>query len=647
MTDDYSKFINDYLRGDSTDAYRHFGAFATPDGISFNLFAPNAYAVAVAGDFNDWSDNALFMQKDGYGVWNAVTGDASVGSLYRYVIYTRDGKKIFKSDPYATYSELRPGTASVVCPLTDFDWTDELFIKKSRSKNRVTQPMNIYELHLGSWKRGKLTDMSQEEQDAHKADEPFLNYREIADELAAYVLDMNYTHVEIMPVSEHPLDASWGYQTLSYYSVTSRFGTPEDFKYFVNRLHEAGIGVILDWVPGHFCKDEPGLYRFDGTYLYENHREIFRENYQWGTANFDLGKGHVISFLISNAAYFIKEFHVDGLRVDAVANMLYLDYAKENNKALRNKYGGKENIEGIEFLRKLNATMYSMFDNPIMIAEESSAWPLVTKPTYIGGLGFSFKWNMGWMNDTLDYAKTDPLFKKYKHKDMTFSLMYAFSENYVLPFSHDEVVHGKCSMLSKMPGEYDNKFAALRCLYVYMMGHPGKKLLFMGGEFGQFIEWRYYEELEWKLLLYPPHVKLKTFVSQLNYYYKTLKPFWERDDGYDGFCWIDADNGDQSIFSFVRYSNSDKDFLMFICNFTPVGYDVFRIGVPRFCDYTEVINTDNELFGGSGNINSGIIKPEPIPMHGQSSSIVIKIPSNGGIILKPVFKQRKTDRKGK
>lgn len=642
---DYKNFINGYLNGDAAEAYKFFGAKLHDEGVSFTLYAPNAHKVAVAGDFNNWSADSLWMKKDEYGVWTAFSEKAKKGSLYKYVIYSLDGTSTFKSDPYATFSELRPGTASVVYPLKDYRWTDARYLKESRSHNRVVRPMNIYELHLGSWKRGKLTELSQEEQDAHKADEPFLNYKEIADELVEYVREMNYTHVEIMPVSEHPLDASWGYQTLSYYSITSRFGKPEHFKYFINTLHKAGIGVILDWVPGHFCKDSPGLYKFDGSWLYENETEILRENYEWGTANFDLGKGHVVSFLISNAVYFMKEFHLDGLRVDAVANMLYLDYAKEDNKMLRNIYGGREYIEGIDFLRKLNATIYSYFNNPIMIAEESSAWPLVTKPTYVGGLGFSFKWNMGWMNDTLNYAKTDPLFKKYKHRDMTFSLMYAFSENYVLPFSHDEVVHGKCSMLSKMPGEYENKFAALRCLYTYMMGHPGKKLLFMGSEFGQFIEWRYYEELEWKLLLYPPHVKLKKFVSDLNLKYKTLKPFWEKDDGYEGFSWIDADNGDQSILSFVRYSNDDKDFLVFICNFTPVSYDEFRIGVPRFCDYEEELNTDWKVYGGNDVKNKGKIKPEPVPMHGQSSSIVVKIPSNGGLILKPVFKNKKTAKK--
>ena len=632
--------FDEYISGNSIDAYQYFGSKVECGGVRFILYAPYAVSVSIAGSFNQWSADSHMMNKNANGVWELFVPDIGVGTLYKYIIEDREGNKVYKSDPYAFYSELRPNTASVVYDLKNFDWQDGEWFKKSSEGNVIIKPMNIYEIHLGSWRRGKLTELTQEEQDLHKPDEPFLNYREIADLLVGYLEEMNYTHVEIMPVSEHPLDGSWGYQTLSFYSITSRFGTPEDFRYFVNRLHISGFGVILDWVPGHFCKDSPGLYHFDGSWLYENEKEIIRENYQWGTANFDLGKGHVQSYLISNAVYFMKEFHIDGIRVDAVANMLYMDYAKGPSKELKNKYGGRECIEGIEFLRKLNQTIYKLFPNPIMIAEESSAWPLVTKPTYIGGLGFTFKWNMGWMNDSLEYAKTDPLFKQWKHNKLTFSLMYAFSENYILPLSHDEVVHGKCSMLSKMPGEYENKFGALRCFYTYMMGHPGKKLLFMGGEFGQFIEWRYYEELEWKLLLYPPHVMLKKFVSQLNYYYKTLKPFWKRDDGYDGFQWIDADNGQQSIVSFIRKSEDDKDFLIFICNFTPVAYDHYRIGVPRFCDYVELLNSDNEMFGGRGILNTGVIKPEIISIHGQPASVLLKIPSNGALILKPEFKER-------
>ena len=638
--DFFGTHFEEYISGNSIDAYHYFGSKTESGGVRFTLYAPNAASVAVAGDFNQWAEDSHIMNRSSNGVWELFIPDIGVGTLYKYVIEDQAGNKAYKSDPYAFYSELRPNTASVVYDLNEFDWQDLEWYRKSSAGNIVTKPMNIYEIHLGSWRRGKLTELTQEEQDLHKSEEPFLNYREIADLLVGYLEEMNYTHVEIMPVSEHPLDASWGYQTLSFYSITSRFGTPEDFRYFVNRLHTAGFGVILDWVPGHFCKDSPGLYRFDGSWLYENEKEIIRENYQWGTANFDLGKGHVQSFLISNAVYFMKEFHVDGIRVDAVANMLYMDYAKGPSEELKNQYGGRECIEGIEFLRKLNRTIYELFPNPIMIAEESSAWPLVTKPTYIGGLGFTFKWNMGWMNDSLEYAKTDPLFKQWKHNQLTFSLMYAFSENYILPLSHDEVVHGKCSLLSKMPGDYDNKFGALRCFYTYMMGHPGKKLLFMGGEFGQFIEWRYYEELEWKLLLYPPHVMLKKFVSQLNYYYKTLKPFWERDDGYEGFQWIDADNGRQSIISFIRKSKDEKDFLVFICNFTPVAYDNYRIGVPRFCDYVELLNSDHEMFGGKGTLNTGAIKPEIVSMHGQPASVVLKIPSNGALILKPEFKDK-------
>ncbi len=624
------KLIKEYFKGECTDAYKYFGSKPISDGIGFTLYAPAAEKVSVVGDFNNWSPESNPMTRDNNGVWHCVIEEATVGSLYKYAIYQKDGNVTYKSDPFALYNELRPGTASIIHPLTEYNWNDDVWQKEKYTNNPAIMPVNIYELHLGSWKKG--------------ADNKFLNYREIADLLVSYLMDMNYTHVDILPVSEHPYDGSAGLQTLGYYSVTSRYGTPEDFKYLIDRLHQAGIGVILDWCPGYFCKEQSGLYYFDGSWLYESEKEVLRENYYNGTACADLNKGHVRSFLLSNAVYFLQEFHADGLRVCGVSEMLYLDYGRMPDNQLKNMFGGSENLDGINFLRKLNDVINKKFRNTIMIAEESCNWPLVTKPTYIGGLGFTLKWNKAWSRESLEYASTDPLYKKWKHNRLTFSLINSFSDNCVLTISHNDVVQGKGSVINKMPGDIINKFGALKCFYLYMIGHPGKKSLFMGSEWGQLSDWQYYKEAEWNLLQIPAHNKLRKFVSQLNYYYKTLKPFWETDDGYHGFRWIDADNADQSILSFVRKGKEEKDFLIFICNFTPVKYHDYKIGVPRFCDYEEVINSDNEMFGGQGNINSSVIRPLPYGMHGMSASVSLTIPGNGGLILKPVFKDKPSRR---
>ncbi|MDR0286096.1 MAG: 1,4-alpha-glucan branching protein GlgB [Clostridiales bacterium] len=626
-----------FKAGENFSCYTMFGSRVSVEdingervsGVQFTVWAPNALAVSVVGDFNYWDPDRDPMVKDVNGIWSLFITSAGEGSLYKYAIHTSKGVK-FKSDPYAVYSELRPDTASVVYESGRYVWNDVRWLEKRLEYNHIKSPMNIYEFHFGSWKRSSETDGN-----------PFYNYRQVADLLAPYLQSMNYTHLEIMPVCEYPYDGSWGYQITGYYSVTSRYGTPDDFRYFVDRMHEAGIFVIMDWVPSHFCKDAHGLYNFDGTPLYEYANEDMRENKQWGTCNFALDKGEVQSFLISNAVYFMREFHIDGLRVDAVANILYLDYCKTPSVKLRNKYGGRENIEGVYFLRKLNKTLFELFGNPIMAAEESSAWPMVTKPDYLGGLGFNFKWNMGWMNDMLEYIKIDPIYRKWHHNKITFAMMYAYSENYILPLSHDEVVHGKKSMLDKMYGSYNDKFNSLRAFYTFMMGHPGKKLLFMGGEFGQFIEWRYYEELNWNLLDYPAHKNLQTFVSQLNYIYKTEKALSQLDGEPEGFSWIDADNSGQSIVTFIRKAEDERDFLVFVCNFTPVAYRDYRIGVPRFAEYEEILNSDNEAFYGSGLINNGPIKPEPVVWNGQPFSIRLNIPGNGAMIFKPKFLKKK------
>ncbi len=606
-------------------------------GAEFKVWAPNAKEVRVVGKFNKWNGKKHLMNFDSeQGIWSLFIPNIKEGDIYKYEILPQHGEKFLKSDPFAFYSELRPNTASVVKDvLSPYPWEDEEWMKKRESFNSYENPMNIYELHLGSWrKRAVEKEPGKEKEEDGRG---FYSYKEIADRLLPYILEMGYTHIEIMPLAEHPLDASWGYQVTGYFSITSRYGDPEGFKYFVNEFHKAGIGVIMDWVPGHFCKDAHGLYRFDGTTLFEYEDDRRGENYGWGTANFDLGKPEVRSFLISNAVFLYEIYHIDGIRADAISNVIYMEYGKPEVHGLKNKYGGDEDLDAIEFLRLLNKTIFEYFKNPLMIAEEATAWPLVTRPAYIGGLGFNYKWNMGWMNDMLKYMELDPIYRKYNHNLITFSLMYSFSENFILSLSHDEVVHGKKSLLDKMFGHYENKFASLRMFYGYMYTHPGKKLLFMGGEFGQFIEWRFYEELEWKLLKYPIHDSMKSYVRDLNMLYKKEKSLWELDCTSDGFQWIDHNNADQSIISYVRKSKDKDDYLVIICNFTPVHYSNFKVGIPRITDYEEIFNSDRDIYGGSNVRNMGIIKPLIEEKHGMPYSVSLEIPPLATIILKPKF----------
>jgi 1,4-alpha-glucan branching enzyme len=559
-------------------------------GAEFSIWAPNAKVVKVVGDFNYWSgQNHLMKNVNNSGFWNIFITGISEGQIYKYEIVTSQGDSILKSDPYAYFSEIRPNTASVVTNLEEYNWKDETWIRNRTKNQPYDLPLNIYEVHLGSWRRDE--------------NNKFHSYREIADKLLYYVLYMGYTHIEILPLTEHPLDDSWGYQATGYFSVTSRFENPKDFMYLVNKFHENNIGVILDWVPGHFCMDEHGLYKFDGTHLYEYENPLMGENYDWGTANFDLGKAEVQNFLISNARFWFDVYHIDGLRVDAVSNMLYLDYGKRSNKALKNIKGTNENLEAILFLKKLNETIFKDYPNVLMIAEESTAWSKVTSPTNVDGLGFNYKWNMGWMNDMLKYMQLSREEKKAQHKLITFSLMYAFSENFILPLSHDEVVHGKKSILSKMFGEYEDKFASIRLFYGYMMAHPGKKLLFMGGEFGQFIEWNNDNQLDWFLLEYPIHKDLQQYTKALNEFYRGQKALWQLDHTNEGFEWIEHGNFNQSIISFMRKGKEDNDFLIIVCNFTKVNYESYKVGVPIFVDYTEVFNSDNGIFMGSKEIS--------------------------------------------
>ncbi|MGL4904645.1 MAG: 1,4-alpha-glucan branching protein GlgB [Cetobacterium sp.] len=619
--------------------YKKFGAHIKKiDGITgvfFSLFAPNAIKISVVGDFNNWNGKNHYMTKDSYtGIWSLFIPHLKEGAVYKYKIADSNGKIFLKSDPFAFYSEVRPNTASIVYnPFKSFEWEDKNWLDKRAAENIYKKPISIYELHLGSWKRNHNRGEGPED------GSEFLNYREIADKLVPYILETGFTHIEILPLTEHPLDASWGYQGVGYFSITSRFGTPEDFKYLVNHCHKAGIGVILDWVPGHFCKDAHGLYKFDGTPLFEYDHEILGENPVWGTANFDFTKPFVKNFLLSSATFLFEHFHIDGIRADAISNLLYLEYAREKT-GLKNSLGGDAKLEAIDFLRTLNETIFKLYKNPLMIAEEATSWPLVTAPSYKGGLGFNYKWNMGWMNDMLKYMSYSPC-EREKHQNLlTFSLMYAFNENYVLALSHDEVVHGKKSLLDRMSGDYLQKFDSLRMFYGFMIGHPGKKLIFMGGEFGQFIEWRYYEELEWKLLKYPQHDSLKSYVGKLNEFYKSEPALWEKDSSHDGFEWVNHKNHSQKLVTFIRKGDNPEDFILVVCNFTKNEYINHSIGVPRMAEYVEVFNSDKNIFGGGNRLNPHTIKPMNRELDEQPFSISINIAPLCTLFLKPVFKKR-------
>ncbi len=592
-------------------------------GVRFTVWAPNAEQVSVVGDFNEWNETSHKMNKlNSEGLWNLFISGLKKGENYKYFIKSPDGENRLKSDPYAFYSEKRPKTASIVYDLENYQWQDQKWQQQKNNFNPLKEPVLIYEVHLGSWRK--------------KDDGSFYTYRELADELIDYVVDLGYTHIEILPVTEHPYDRSWGYQITGYYSVTSRYGTPEDFKYFVDQCHQKGIGIILDWVPGHFCKDDHGLRKFDGTCLYEYDDPRKAENPEWGTLTFDFGRCEVQSFLISNAFFWMDVYHIDGIRVDAVATMLYLNYGRDQ-QLITNEYGGRENLEAIAFLKKLNKNIFSKFPDSLMIAEESSEWPLVSAPVHLGGLGFNFKWNMGWMNDMLEYMEKDSIYRKWHHNLITFSFLYAFSENFILPLSHDEVVYGKKSLLNKMPGDYWQKFANLRVLYGYMMTHPGKKLLFMGGEFAQFDEWKDQEDLDWHLLDYELHAKMKNYVKQLNHFYLNEPGLWELDHDQEGFHWIDPHNNQQSIIVFMRKGKKADDYVISICNFTPEYYPNYKIGVPEPGTYREVFNSDLEEYGGSGKVNRGSLFADKSCWHNQPCHLEIEIPPLTTVILKKII----------
>ena len=608
----FKAFLEQFHTTGVSDAYRFLGCHAQNrdgvDGFVFRTWAPRAQSVRVTGDFNFWNEEDLPMQPVGCGVWEAFSRFAQPGQRYKLCIKTKDGRTVYKTDPYGNRCGVLPDTASIIEAEDGFVWHDGLYRARRRKEKILNRPVNIYEVHAGSWKRHE--------------DGSVLSFRELAQQLVPYVRDMGYTHIELLPVMEYPYDPSWGYQITCYYAPTHRYGAPEDLKYFIDEAHRAGIGVILDWVPAHFPKDANGLYEFDGTCCYELSDPTMNEHPDWTTRIYDYGKPEVRSCLISNACYWISQFHADGIRVDAVASMLYLDYNRPNYKP--NRFGGRENLEAIDFLRQLNAAAFQTEPAVMMIAEESTAFPLITKPDYDGGLGFLFKWNMGWMNDMLQYMSLDPLYRKGDHNALTFSMTYAFSENFILPLSHDEVVHGKCSLIGKMPGNYDDKFNNLRVLYAYQMAHPGKKLNFMGSEFAQFIEWNFKQGLDWLLLGYEKHRKMQQFVKTLNRFYLENRELWEVDTGWDGYEWIEPDDRDRSVIAFRRKDRKGRE-LVVVCNFCPVLRENYRLGLPKQGWYVPVLNTDDEAFGGYG-FAPETVRTEKKPSHGQMQSGLFRVP---------------------
>lgn len=608
-----------FHKGENYRAYEFFGVHRIEgDTFAFRVWAPHAQAISLVGDFNSWNYEADYMIPIAPGIWECIKSGVHIFDCYKYAIRTKDGRTLDKADPYGFHCETRPGTASKVYEIDNYKWTDKKWADDNKGRNMLEQPVNIYEIHFGSWKRHENGD--------------FLSYREMADALIPYVKEMGYTHIEMMPIMEYPYDGSWGYQVTGYFAPTSRYGRPEDLMYFVDQCHKAGIGVILDWVPAHFPKDACGLYEFDGEPLYEYSDMRKGEHKEWGTRVFDYGKNEVKSFLISSAMYWADKYHFDGLRVDAVASMLYLDYGRNAGEWLPNKDGGRENYEAVEFFKTLNSAMFKEHPSIMMIAEESTAWPMITMPTDIGGLGFNFKWNMGWMNDMLRYTSLDPLFRKNNHDCITFSFFYAFSENFVLPISHDEVVHGKCSLLNKMPGEYEMKFDGMRIFLSYMMAHPGKKLLFMGQEFGQFKEWAYEEGLDWLLLDFDKHKKLQQFSKDLNHFYKAHPELWEIDYSWEGFSWISSDDNRNSTIAFRRMSKEGKE-IIGIFNFTPVEHSEYRIGVPEKGSYKVIFDSNLKKYGGGKARLSGTYRSAKKPMHGFEQSIGIKLGGLNALFL--------------
>ena len=617
--------LDQYLfgQGNHYEIYEKLGAHkVTVDGVSgvyFAVWAPHARRAAVVGDFNEWDFEANYMERqEPMGIYTCFVPGVDVGDLYKFCIETQQGKRIFKADPFANYAELRPGTASRVADISHLKWTDDAWMENRKTWDNKTNPMSIYEVHMGSWMRHPGAE-----------DEGFYTYREFAEAITKYVKDMGYTHIELMGIAEHPFDGSWGYQVTGYYAPTSRYGTPEDFAYMINHLHRNKIGVILDWVPAHFPRDAHGLADFDGTPTFEYADPRKGEHPDWGTKIFDYGKPEVKNFLIANALFWIEHYHVDGLRVDAVASMLYLDYGKQDGQWVANKYGGNENLEAIEFFKHLNSVVLGRNKGAVMIAEESTAWPKVTGSPEDGGLGFSLKWNMGWMHDFTEYMKLDPYFRKNAHNMMTFASSYAYSENYILVLSHDEVVHLKCSMINKMPGLGFDKYANLKAGYAFMMGHPGKKLLFMGQEFAQLREWSEERELDWYLLAEPEHQAIQNWYRDLLHLYKKNKAMYELDNDPAGFEWVNADDCFRSIYSFIRHSKDNKKNLLFVLNFTPMERRDYRVGVPRRKQCRLILNSDDVQYGGTGEARPLLYKPVKQECDGKKYSFAYPLPPYG------------------
>jgi 1,4-alpha-glucan branching enzyme len=615
-----------FNEGNLLRAYEKLGAHVVQHhgvtGTVFVVWAPSALRVSVVGDFNLWDGRRHPMRPRGAsGLWEIFLPGVSAGAVYKYEIKSRfQGYQVNKADPYAFAAELRPNTASIVYNLRNYVWNDHDWMNARAQRQALAAPISVYEVHLGSWRKG--------------VEGTFLSYRELADSLIPYVRDLGYTHLELMPIAEHPYDGSWGYQVTGYYAPTARFGSPDDFRHFVDQAHQAGLGVIVDWVPAHFPKDQHGLGYFDGTHIYEHADPRQGEHRDWGTLIFNFGRNEVRNFLLSNALFWLDEYHIDGLRVDAVASMLYLDYSRKQGEWVPNKFGGRENLEAVDFLKRFNELVHQEHPDVLTFAEESTAWPMVSRPVYLGGLGFDLKWNMGWMHDILEFATKDPVYRRYHHNSLTFSLIYAFTENFILPFSHDEVVYGKRSMLHKMPGDDWQRFANLRTLYAFMYAHPGKKLLFMGSEFGQFNEWNFQTSLDWSSLDREFNRKLLDFMRDLNHLYRHEPALHEIDFDWKGFEWIDFRDVDNSIVSFVRRAETDSTPVVVVANFTPVPRQGYRMGVPAPGFYREILNTDSVHYGGSNMGNAGGLQSEPTPWQGQPHSVMLTIPPLGVVILK-------------